>query len=151
MAGVLVPADRTVNVPVVAFCRNPQCRDKSNEEFTFYVEHDNFCCPKCGADREPLVGVRVLTHLLIQHPAGPITGRGGLRFVIGCDDKRAYLATVTNLEAATDQPKIANCPKCLARARAIGHIKQRVFIVPGREDAQPETPQTDAPEPENEQ
>lgn len=138
MAGVVVPGDRTLKVPVMGFCRNPQCRTKSNEEYHFYVDHDTFHCPKCRADSEPMVGVLVLTHLLIPHTSGPIIGKGGMRYVIGCDSERAYLATVTNLEAATDNHKIANCPQCLKRAKEIGHIKQRVFIVPGREDAQPE-------------
>jgi len=62
----------------------------------------------------------VLTHLLIPTPDGPINGTGGLRYRIGCDAKRAYLATLTNLEAATDNPKIANCEGCLKEADRLG-------------------------------
>jgi hypothetical protein len=52
---------------------------------------------------------------------GPIIGDGGLRYRIACDQSRAYLATVTNLEAATDNPKIVNCPGCRKEA-----IKQKL-------------------------
>lgn len=118
---VKVPNDRTVYQPARAFCRNPQCREESNKEFEFDVTHDNFGCPKCGANKSPMVGLLVLTHLLIPNPAGPIIGSGGRRFALGCDQKRAYLATVTNLEAATDNPEIANCPGCLDRAKSLGY------------------------------
>lgn len=129
--GVKVPDDRTIAQPVIAVCRNPQCREEG-KPFQFFIEHDNFCCPKCGADRSPTVSVQVLTHLLLPHPRGPVRGSGGRRFVIACDDKRAYLATATNLEAATDQEKVANCPGCLANAKAIDpeRFKTKTFIVP---------------------
>lgn len=117
-----MPEDRVVSQPATGFCRNPQCA-VNGQEFTFPVEHDLFACPKCGANKAPMVGVMVLTHLLIPHERGPIEGGGGLRYVIGCDDERAYLATVTNLEAATDNVEVANCPGCLAKAEQLG-IKQ---------------------------
>lgn len=120
MAGIKVPHDRTVKQPAAGFCRNPECREVSNEEFHFVVEHDNFSCPKCGANKAPMVGVLVLTHLLIRNQAGPILGSGGLRYALGCDMKRAYLATVSNQEAATDNIEIANCPGCLERAESLG-------------------------------
>lgn len=120
MSGIVVPEDRVVNQPATGFCRNPKCREKSTEEFTFQVEHDRFACPKCGADSAPMVGLLVLTHLLVPEKGGPIKGKGGLTYRIGCDQKRAYLATVTNQEAATDNPKIANCPGCLAAAEKLG-------------------------------
>jgi len=115
-----VPQDRTVKQPAAGFCRNPECREVSNEEFHFVVEHDHFACPKCGANKSPMVGTLVLTHLLIRNEAGPIIGHGGLRWALGCDAVRAYLATTTNQEAATDNPQLANCPGCLARAKSLG-------------------------------
>lgn len=120
--GVKVPKDRTINQPATGFCRNPECRE-DGQEFNFQVEHDNFCCPKCGADRAPLIGVLVLTHLLVRHEQGPIIGKGGLRWAIACDEKRAYLATATNQEAATDNAEVANCPGCLQNAEKLGLIK----------------------------
>lgn len=66
-----------------------------------------------------MVGLLVLTHLLIRDPNGPIKGHLG-RFKLACNTKRAYLATITNLEAATGDPSIANCPGCLAAAQKLG-------------------------------
>ncbi len=117
---VKIPNDRTTHQRVRGFCRNPECRERSDEEFHFDVENDHFACPKCGAHKEPMAGLLVLIHLLIRNPAGPIIGSGGLRYALGCDLKRAYLATLTNQEAATDDPDVANCPGCLDRARSLG-------------------------------
>ena len=116
MGGVAVPQDRTLSQPVIGFCRNPRCCEQSNKEFQFKVENDLFACPKCGADRPPMVGVLVLTHLIIPQQGGPIIGKGGTRHRLACDSKRAYLATVTNLEAASDNANVVNCPECLAEA-----------------------------------
>lgn len=135
MSGIKVPGDRTLMQPVVAFCRNPECMEESGKRFEFYVENDRFVCPKCGGDKPGMVAVKVLTHLLIPHNQGPVRGQGGRRFVIACDDKRAYLATATNLEAATDQEAVANCPGCLENAKHIDperFDKQRIFIVPSK-------------------
>lgn len=111
---VTIPADRTLKQPKFAFCRNPQCREVSDKEFTFRVDHDNFACPKCGADRDPMIGLLVITHLLIPKPDGPVKGSGGRRFAIACDLRRAYLATATNEEAVTDNARLINCPGCQA-------------------------------------
>ena len=122
--GGRVPEDRTVMQPAAGFCRNPECRE-NGKEFEFVVENDHFACPKCGADRSPMIGLLVLTHLLVRDNAGPINGAGGLRWALACAQDRAYLATVTNKEAATDNVKIANCPGCLAVA------EQRNLLKPG--------------------
>lgn len=143
-----VPRDRDMMQPVVGFCRNPKCREESHQEFQFFVENDHFECPKCGADSAPLVGVLTLTHLLVPHTIGPVKGSGGRRFVIACDDKRAYLATISNLEAATDNPRVANCPTCLQRAKTVGLTKSRAFIVPGKN---PESGEESGPESEPEE
>lgn len=116
MGGIAVPQDRTLKQPVKGFCRNPRCQEKSNQEFQFKVENDLFACPKCGADRPPTVGVLVLTHLIIPQKNGPIIGKGGTQHRLACDDTRAYLATATNLEAASDNPNVANCPDCIKEA-----------------------------------
>jgi hypothetical protein len=108
-----VPEDRTLKVPSRGFCRNPECRTVSNEEFTFEIKHDNFCCPKCKADRQPMIGVLTLTHLMLPAKDGPIIGAGGLRYRLACDKDRAYLATVTNNEAASPIPAVTNCPECV--------------------------------------
>jgi len=116
MSGITVPADRTLKQPTLGFCRNPQCREVSNKEFRFTVKDDYFCCPKCKADQEPMIGVLTMTHLLIPSPTGPVIGLGGVRYQLACDQDRAYLATATNNEAATDNAKIANCPGCIVMA-----------------------------------
>lgn len=115
MAGIAIPHDRTTKQPVRGYCYNPECREDSRDErYEFTVEQDCFACPKCGGDTPPRVGLLVLVHLLIEDAKGPIVGALGLRYRLGCDERRAYLATVTNLEAATGLVSAANCPGCLA-------------------------------------
>lgn len=130
MSGIVVPHDRTLKQPTRGFCRNPKCREQSNREFQFTVEHDRFECPKCGANSEPMIGVLTLTHLLLPDRGGPVIGKGGVRYKIACDETRAYLATATNNEAVTDNPAIANCPGCLEIAKSLGLLHgQGVLLV----------------------
>ena len=110
-----VPVDRTIKQPAEGFCRNPECAE-DGKEFHFTVEHDLFSCPKCGANTSPMIGVLVLTHLLVRDESGPIIGAGGLRWALACSEDRAYLATATNQEAATDNLHLINCPGCVAGA-----------------------------------
>lgn len=119
---IIVPEDRSDKQRPMAFCRNPACQERADLEFTFEVKHDRCACPKCGANKSPMVGLLTLTHLLvpIAQGKGPILGKGGLTYAIACDHKRAYLATMTNNEAATDQVKFANCPGCLEIAEKLG-------------------------------
>jgi len=120
MAGVIVPNDRTSKQQPRGYCLNPEClEDSAQSRFEFDVDHDRFCCPKCGGRDGPMVGLLVLTHLLVRDQGGPIVGQFG-RFKLACHNSRAYLATVTNLEAATSDPSIANCPGCLAAAAKAG-------------------------------
>ena len=123
--GGRVASDRTTKQMARGFCRNPECQDKPGEQFEFDVEHDHFACPKCGADRPPMIGLLTLTHLLLRNEQGPILGTGGLRYALGCDSKRAYLATHSNNEAATGDIEVANCPGCLARAESLGLKKNQ--------------------------
>jgi len=119
MNGVRIPKDRTAQQQPMGYCLNPQCLEDSDAgRFEFLVDHDRFCCPKCGGQDEPMVGLLVLTHLLLSDQRGPIRGQMG-RWKIACETKRAYLATLTNLEAATTDPEIANCPGCLKVAEQI--------------------------------
>lgn len=120
---ITVPQDRSLKQPAMGFCRNPQCRERSDQEYRFIIEHDHCACPKCGANREPMIGLLVLTHLLIPSPDGPVIGGGGIRYEIACDARRAYLATATNMEAVTDNYRVANCPGCVERAKMLA-IKQ---------------------------
>lgn len=123
MAGIAIPQDRTTAQQPRGYCLNPACLDDSTDSrFEFPVDHDRFCCPKCGGRDGPMVGLLVLTHLLIRDAKGPILGAMG-RWRIACSTKRAYLATATNLEAATTEPAIANCPGCLAAAEQLGITK----------------------------
>lgn len=123
MAGISVPSDRTCSQRAAGFCRNPKCCDKATGEFHFVVENDKFSCPKCGADAAPMVGLLVLIHLLIPVKNGPILGSGGITYQLGCDDKRAYMATHSNQEACTGEVEHANCPGCLAEAEKRGISK----------------------------
>lgn len=117
MSGIVIPNDRSESHPIRGYCYNPKCLDSSDQErFEFNVENDLFCCPKCGACEGPMVGMLVLIHLLVQDKNGPVKGAGGIRYRLACDSKRAYTATVTNLEAATGDIRAANCPQCLAAA-----------------------------------
>lgn len=110
-----IPNDRTKKQPVYCFCVNPECLDEScHTRFVFPHEHGQVECPKCGATESPYVGVLVLTHYMARLPRGPIRGVGGLGYHIACDPTRAYLATATNQEAATDQIEAVTCPGCLA-------------------------------------
>jgi hypothetical protein len=93
---------------------NPECLvDSDDKMFTFDVQHDGFACPKCGNNRAPGVGLLVLTHLMIRDRNGPIHGDMGQSYRLACHKDRAYLATVTNLEAATGDIRFCNCPGCL--------------------------------------
>ena len=124
-----MPQDRIATQPAKGFCRNPACRERSDQEFTFRVEHDRFACPKCGANAAPMVGVLTLTHLLIPEKGGPVIGTGGLQYRIGCDAKRAYLATWTNDEAVTDNPHIANCEGCLKEAERLNIKRETGWVL----------------------
>jgi len=116
MSGIIIPSDRTTKQQSRGYCMNPECLESSEDKrFEFDVDNDKFACPKCSQNTPPGVGLLVLTHLLIADPKGPIMGKLQ-RFSLACNQKRAYLATITNLEAATGDPMIANCPGCLAEA-----------------------------------
>lgn len=67
-----------------------------------------------------MVGVYVLTHLLIPVKGAPLRGESGISYALACDDQRAYLATATNLEAASGNVNVVNCPICLENARKLG-------------------------------
>lgn len=106
--------DQTTKQPVVWCCANPTCRPVIG---CFEFESDYPTCPKCGASGEPQVFKRTLIHLLLADERGPILGNGR-RYRMACDEKRAraYLATLTNGEAAVnlDHAELANCPGCLS-------------------------------------
>lgn len=127
MSRVNIPHDRTQKQPVTGYCRNPECwRDSEapqNGRFEFTVEHAPVVCPKCGADRSPLVGILALTHALIRDKDGKIRGKGGLRYRLACEATRTVLATPTNNEAATDNPEFVNCPGCLAELQKYGIVQ----------------------------
>jgi hypothetical protein len=118
---VIVPDDRTQKQPVHCFCRNPACREKPTDPwFIFQAENDTPACPKCKADKIPIVGMLTLTHILIPDASGKVEGAEGTRWRIGCDSARAYLATTTNNEAATSIPSVVNCPGCIVAIEKLG-------------------------------
>lgn len=117
MSKLIIPSDRTNKQPVTCICRNPECLESSDKpHFEFQAEHENIVCPKCGADRSPMVAMLALVHFLHREKNGPIVGMGGLRYRLACEEKRAYLATVTNQEAATGEFAHVNCPGCTKAA-----------------------------------
>lgn len=126
-SAIVMPNDRSTKQPARGFCRNPKCREQNGEDFTFPIEHAHVSCPKCGANSSPIVGVFVLTHLLIPVENGPLGGVGGIRYALACDAKRAYLATTTNLEAASGDIEAVNCPQCIANAEKLGIVKGRLW------------------------
>lgn len=126
---IQIPDDRTIKQPSKAFCRNPKCRT-DGKEFVFKVEHADVECPKCGADRVPMVGMLTMTHLLVPDPKGPVRGQGGLTYKMACESDRAYLATATNLEAATDNPKVVTCDGCLSVAEKLKITKPTSLLTP---------------------
>jgi hypothetical protein len=127
---VIVANDRSLKQPVRAFCTNPECLESSDQEhFEFTVEHSPVECPKCGANQPPMIGVLSLVHFLIRDKKGPIIGHGGLRYLIACEEKRAYLATITNEEAVTGVFESANCPGCIAKAQKLGIVRSGFALV----------------------
>lgn len=129
MSKIIIPKDRTQKQPLVAFCRNVQCLDSSDaKRFEFEVEHDPVTCPKCGATEAPMLGVLALIHFLHRNDKGLIVGVGGVRYQVACDEKRAYLTTGNDNEAATDQLSAANCPACL-KAAAEKKLKDKQGLV----------------------
>lgn len=117
-----MPNDRSTKHPAKGFCRNEKCQEQGQREelFTFPIEHAHVECPKCGATMSPVVGIYVLTHLLLQIKGGPIRGAGGISYALACDSQRAYLATVSNLEGASGDINVINCPICLDNAAKLG-------------------------------
>jgi len=117
MSGIIVPCDRTTKQPGRGYCFNPDCRESSlDDRFEFNIEDDLLACPKCGATDPPMVGLLVLTHFLVTDPKGPVVGARRQRYRLACDSHRAYLATRTNMEAASGELSAVNCPGCLAAA-----------------------------------
>lgn len=114
MPGIAIPRDRTIKQQSKGYCLNPDCRPEGARRFEYPVNNDLFACPKCGANAPPTVGLLVMTHMLIADAQGPIQGAHGKRYRIACASSRAYLATVTNQEAAVGEPALVDCIGCLA-------------------------------------
>lgn len=130
MSNIIIPGDRTIKQPVRAYCTNPECLESSDHErFEFQTEHSPVVCPKCGANEAPMVGLLVLVHYLHRQKDGPIKGVGGLRYQIACDEKRAYLATLTNQEAMSGELRMVNCPGCLKAAQDKGMDRLQGFAL----------------------
>ncbi len=127
MGEIVVHPDQTTKQPTVWVCLNPGCRPPKRRDFAFPA--DGPVCPKCGSIGYPHVQKRVLVHLLIPDPKGPIPGQFA-RYRLACDKSRDHLATPSNGEAATDSPAQANCPGCLDAAEKLGIPMFRVLGQP---------------------
>ena len=118
-SGIAIPDERTIKQRNFAYCQNPACAE-GGKEFTFEVEHSYFCCPKCGANKPPLVGMIAKIHLMIPDRLGEFEGIGGLRYRIACDtkNKRGHISTVKNHEMGTGDKSVCNCVDCMAAAES---------------------------------
>lgn len=106
---IKLPEDRTRNQPAIAFCRTAGCESGGSFEVP---DNGIVKCPDCEADSAPTVGLNVLIHLLERKKDGPITGMGGVKWQFACDPNRKVITTSTNLESASDDPSVINCPDC---------------------------------------
>ncbi len=115
----------------MAFAEILNAGKMARTKYRFEVHHARVECPKCGANQAPMIGLLVLTHLMIRDEKGPILCKKG-RYRLACNGNkdRKHLATRTNLEAATDQYEVANCPGCLAEAEKLG-IKPKIWQYEG--------------------
>ena len=109
---VEAPRGRTQRQPLQAYCLTPECIEGSDGRYTFTVENE-ICCPKCGRNEWPHVGILTLVHWVRPSAQGPLKTSDGGRAEIACDPKRQYIATASNLEAGTNYPPAVNCPQCL--------------------------------------
>jgi hypothetical protein len=103
-----VPADRTIKQPIAWQCGNPQCMENGKR---FIFTNDYGECPKCTL-KPPATKLLALVHLVYPDKNGPLPGKTG-NWALACDPKRAYSATETNREAATNRTAIVNCPGCI--------------------------------------
>ena len=75
-------------------------------------ESDRPSCPHCGAGAQavaPLVDV----HFLLPDAAGPIWGKGGTRWRIGCQPRREILAVSTSDSfSVSHDVQAVTCPSC---------------------------------------
>lgn len=122
--GIILPDERSSKQRNYAFCENHECREinKSTgqmDRFHFEVEHSIFCCPKCGANKPPIVGMLAKVHLMVRDKLGEFEGAGGLRYRIACDKGRGHISTLTNHEAGTDDLSVVTCEDCLEEARRL--------------------------------
>lgn len=129
-SGMVLPAERSIKQRNFAYCANPQCAE-NGREFHFEVEHDLFCCPKCGANRPPVVGMLAKIHLIVQDPRGQFEGVGGIRYRIACDTgkKRESVSTITNHEVGTGDITACNCVDCLAEAKKINAANKTGLLI----------------------
>jgi hypothetical protein len=119
-SGVVIPDERSTKQKQFAFCANPECAE-NGEEFEWEIAHSLSPCPKCGACKPPMVGIKAKVHLMIRDRMGPFEGVGGLRYRIACDtqSKRHGISTLTNHEVGTDDRSVCNCIDCLIEANKI--------------------------------
>ena len=102
---MLVPENRTVAQPVVAICRNTNCKLTD-----FYVSDrsKHVTCPGCGNNKA--IAIQQLIHVLVPDRAGKIQGGSGGMYSVECDPD---LTVMGDLETLTGSIEAANCPQCL--------------------------------------
>lgn len=97
-------------------------------------EADRPLCPHCGATTPAVVRL-VDVHFMIADRMGNHPGVNGLRFRVGCQPKREYLAASEQDDfSATGDPTAVTCPSCMGlpeyRALARQMLELRPLIDP---------------------
>ena len=97
-------------------CMNSRCGDPAQRPgFDFEAEGKVVKCPKCGLSSDDVRFGGMLLKLTVIHydPPHPIVGGAGLGYPL-CEPSARVQDLHRKKEAATGEPGVVNCKKCLA-------------------------------------
>lgn len=97
----------------MAWYRCMNCRDYSRGLVGAFKEFEADLprCPHCDQGGATIHLVPV--HWLVEDAGGPIVGRGGLRWRLGCMPRREFLAAdVRDTFSASGDARAVTCPSC---------------------------------------